>query len=206
MPLDLRQSTGARALILSIPAHTGDRALWRYSRPAARLNLASGLGRVVAGMVTELAHERATLTDTEFDAVCDRVVDLLTLLSTDDDGPVRAPGRLEEVEALARRHIREHAADPGLDTAQISRALGWSTRQIQLALQHSGTTPRELIRQERLRMARELLLDPVQRHLTIDELAHRTGFPSAGALSTAFRRYCGLSPRELRQSGAAPAS
>jgi AraC-like DNA-binding protein len=104
---------------------------------------------------------------------------------------------------MVRRFVRANAADPELTGAAVARRLGWSLRQVQLALQHAGTTPRELIREERLRLVRDRLRSPRHRHLTITELAHASGFSSASALSTAFRRRYGTSPRELRAAASA---
>jgi len=87
-------------------------------------------------------------------------------------------------------------------TPAMAQDLGWSLRQVQLALQRAGTTPRELIREERLRLVRDRLRNPLDRNVTITDLAHATGFSSASALSHAFRQRFGVSPRELRRHGA----
>ncbi|WUH97200.1 helix-turn-helix domain-containing protein [Spirillospora sp. NBC_00431] len=197
----------ARALVLTIPAHEVDGRLRHAGSPAAPLatgiDLSAGLGRVVADMVRAVGEERESLTARQFDAACDRITELLCILVADfgaaarDDPP--APGHLAEVEAVVRRHVREHATDPGLTGTAMAQDLGWSLRQIQLALQRAGTTPRELIREERLRLVRDRLRDPHDRHVTITDLAHATGFSSASALSHAFRQRFGVSPRELRQ-------
>ncbi|WP_269769188.1 helix-turn-helix domain-containing protein [Nocardiopsis gilva] len=80
----------------------------------------------------------------------------------------------------------------------MARSLGWSLRQVQVALQQAGTTPSELIREERLRLVRDRLRSPAYRHMSITELAYATGFSSASALSTAFKRRFGITPREAR--------
>ena len=152
------------------------------------------------GMVKDVHAERERLSPRQFDVVCDRIVELLRVLA-EDDRP-GAPGHLAEVESLVRRHVRAHAADPRLNGAAVARELGWSLRQVQLALQQAGTTPRELIREERLRLVRDRLHSPRHQHMTITELAHSSGFSSASALSTAFRRRYGISPRELRHATA----
>lgn len=72
---------------------------------------------------------------------------------------------------------------------------------MQLALQHAGTTPRELIREERLRLVRDRLRAPGYRHMTITELAYVSGFSSSSALSAAFRQRFGVCPREMRHAG-----
>ncbi|MBE1530911.1 helix-turn-helix transcriptional regulator [Actinomadura algeriensis] len=164
------------------------------------VDVSAGLGRVVADMVRAVAAEADALGAAEFDAVCDRIGELLRMAVAGRaaDRP-SAPGNLAEVETVVRRYVRAHATDPGLTGRVVAQQLGWSLRQIQLALQRAGTTPRALIREERLRLVRDRLRDPADRAVSITDLAHAAGFSSAGALSTAFRRRFGVSPRELRR-------
>ncbi|NKZ04729.1 helix-turn-helix domain-containing protein [Actinomadura latina] len=201
-PLRVVQRRPARALVMTIPAHEVDGRLdLPARRPVTGLDLTAGLGRVVADMVRAVGEERGTLSEPQFDAACDRITELLCLIVAGRGRPP-APGHLAEVEAVVRRYVREHAAEPGLTGAAMAQDLGWSLRQIQLALQRAGTTPRELIREERLRLVRDRLRNPLYRHVSITDLAHATGFSSASALSHAFRRRFGLSPRELRRRAA----
>ncbi|WWR52361.1 helix-turn-helix domain-containing protein [Streptomyces sp. SCSIO 30461] len=202
MPLDapfaLRHGSMLRGVILSIPACEIDGPLNRKSPLSTGVDLSTGLGRVLHGMVVGLYDERTHLDAAQFNAVTDRAVELLCMLVAGDDRP-DVPGHLAEVEAVVRRYARDHAADPGLTGASMARALGWSLRQIQLALQRAGTTPREVIREERLRGVRDRLQRAEYAHMTISELACAMGFSSASALSTAFRQRFGTSPRELRR-------
>ncbi|MFV2174681.1 helix-turn-helix domain-containing protein [Actinomadura sp. LOL_016] len=177
--------------------------------PAARstvvlVDVSAGLGRVVADLVRAVAAEAAALEPAEFEAACDRIAELLRMAVAGRTegraaGRPSAPGNLTEVETVVRRYVRAHATDPGLTGRVMAQELGWSLRQIQLALQRAGTTPRALIREERLRVVRDRLRDPADRAVSITDLAHAAGFSSAGALSTAFRRRFGVSPRELRR-------
>ncbi|WP_328600799.1 AraC family transcriptional regulator [Actinomadura physcomitrii] len=194
-----RRGAPARALVMTIPAREMDRRLRRPSPVATGLDLSSGLGRVVADMVRAVGEERRALSAAQFDAACDRITELLCVIVAGRQRPA-APGHLAEVEAVVRRYVREHATEPGLTGAAVAQDLGWSLRQVQLALQHAGTTPRELIREERLRLVRDRLRNPQDRDVTITDIAHATGFSSASALSTAFRRRFGVSPRELRHT------
>ncbi|WP_233359112.1 helix-turn-helix domain-containing protein [Thermomonospora amylolytica] len=200
-PFELLHGSDTRAFIMTIPADEVNGPLNRTSSLAAGLDMSKGLGRVAADMMRGLFEERDTLSAPQFDAVCARLVELLCMLVVGDDRP-DVPGHLAEVEAMVRRYVRRHAADPELNGASMARELGWSLRQVQLALHHAGTTPRELIREERLRLVRERLLHPGYRHMTITELAYASGFSSASALSTAFRRRFGMSPREFRREAA----
>ncbi|MGC4986889.1 MULTISPECIES: AraC family transcriptional regulator [unclassified Streptomyces] len=196
-PFQCVQDAATQAFVLTIPARELDGPLNRKSPLATGLDLSRGLGRVVRSMLDGLYAERDDLTDAQFNAVSDRVVELLCMLTTGDDRPDGA-GHLSDVETVVRRHVRENAADPGLTGTSMARALGWSLRQIQLALQHAGTTPRDLIREERLRLVRERLRCGDCERLTITDLAYASGFSSASALSTAFRQRFGVSPREMR--------
>ncbi|MGI8332502.1 AraC family transcriptional regulator [Actinomadura scrupuli] len=196
-PFELVQRSPTRALIMTIPAREVDGPLNRSSPLAAVLDMTSGLGRVVGDVITAVFEERETLGRSRFDGVCDRVVEMLCMLVTGDDRP-DAPGHLAEVEAMVRRYVREHAGDPDLNGAVMAHALGWSLRQVQVALQRVGTTPRELIREERLRLVRERLQNPAYQHMSITDLAYESGFSSVSALSNAFRQRFGVSPREMR--------
>ncbi|MFF1819650.1 AraC family transcriptional regulator [Kribbella sp. NPDC058245] len=183
--------------LLTIPAAEIDNRLRSAAlRSAPRIiDINRGLGRVLAGMLGELFAQRAHLSAAEFDAVCDRLVDLLCMLAVGDDRP-DFEGGLVEVQAMVRRYVREHATDPGLTGATMAGALGWSLRQVQLALQQAGTTPRELIREERLALVHERLRSPV--HIVIGDLAQSCGFSSNSVLSAAFRQRYGMSPRDFR--------
>ncbi|GHH64815.1 MULTISPECIES: AraC family transcriptional regulator [Streptomyces] len=196
-PFQLLHDASLRGIIFSIPAREIDGRLNRKSPLATGIDLTTGLGRVVGSMIESLSAERDSLTTTEFNAVSDRIVELLCMITVGDDRP-DSSGHLTEVEAVVRRHVREHAADPGLTGTSMARALGWSLRQIQLALQRVGTTPRELIREERLRLVRDRLQCGECEHMTITDLAYASGFSSASALSTAFKQRYGVSPREMR--------
>jgi AraC-like DNA-binding protein len=196
-PFQCLQNADTQAFILTIPAREVDSPLNRKSPLATGLDLSRGLGRIVRSMLDDLYEERDHLTDPQFNAVSDRIVELVCMLAVGDDRP-DAPGHLGEVEAMVRRHVREHACDPGLTGTSMARALGWSLRQIQLALQRAGTTPRDLIREERLRLVRDRLRCAECEHMTITDLAHASGFSSASTLSTAFRQRYGVSPREMR--------
>ncbi|MHC3469627.1 AraC-like ligand-binding domain-containing protein [Streptomyces sp. 7R007] len=197
-PFECLQEASTQAFILTIPARAIDGPLNRKSPLATALDLTRGLGRVVSCMLTGLYQERQALTDAQFDAATDRMTELLCMLVCEDDRP-DAPGHLTEVETMVRRYVRDHAGDPGLTGTSVARALGWSLRQIQVALQRAGTTPRDLIREERLRLFRDRLRCAECEHMTITELAHASGFSSPSALSTAFRRRFGVSPREMRR-------
>lgn len=105
-------------------------------------------------------------------------------------------GRVEhhEVGRAFRAYVAEHAADPEL-RGSAAAALGWSLRHVQVALEAADTTPSEVIRRERLSLARELLGDG---RLRISDIAFASGLSSVNTSTDAFRReFCGT-PRSSR--------
>ncbi|QKG24559.1 helix-turn-helix domain-containing protein [Actinomadura verrucosospora] len=193
-PCRLTQSGPHRAALLTIPAREVPGPYPAYYS----FDLSKGLGRLVGAMIGVLRDERDELTGVQFDAACDRITELLRLL-IEGAGQSSAAGRLADVEADIRRYVRRNIADPELSGASVAHGLGWSLRQVQLALQQAGTTPRELIREERLRLARDRLRDPRHRRVPITDIGHATGFPSASAFSAAYRRRFGETPRDTRR-------
>ncbi|MQY24828.1 helix-turn-helix domain-containing protein [Nocardia aurantia] len=197
-PFGLSMSRDTSGLILTIPRREVRNRLNRVAVPAQPLDFGTGLGRVVGGLAASLHDEHAGLTTTQFDAVADHLVDLVCLLIL--SAPPDTPTGLREVEASVRGYIATHAGDPGLTGATVARALGWSVRQVQLALQQAGTTPRELIREHRLRLAADRLRHPAYRHQSITDIALDLGFGSISAFSTAFRQRFDTTPSDLRSA------
>lgn len=195
-PFQLGQDASTIAYGLTIPRNEVERRLDSDHPVITGIDLTTGLGRVIREMISGLFTERHNLTGHQFDAVCDRAVELLCLLLS-GDAPNERP-HMAELETDIRRYIHEHADDPALDGHAVAHALGWSLRQVQLALQQSGTTPRRLIKEERLARAMEYLRNPGYRDMTVTELAHRFGFSSVSAFSSSFRERYGRAPSSVR--------
>ncbi|WP_227979108.1 helix-turn-helix domain-containing protein [Nocardia spumae] len=166
------------------------------------LDMSSGLGRVVQGMLATTLAGQSNLTTPQFDAVCDRITELLCLMLVDDIGP--QPDHLAETVEAIRKFVREHIGSGDVRLPAVARELGWSPRQLRSVLHQSGTTYRELRRTESLRAARDLLARPEPR--SIAEVAARCGFTSTG-FSTAFKAEYGETPRDFqrRRSGTSSA-
>ncbi|MEV2192022.1 AraC family transcriptional regulator [Streptomyces phaeochromogenes] len=162
------------------------------------LSGASGLGRVVRQLTTALHEERDQLSESTFDIACDRLLDLVCLAAEgcNDSAPT---GQRATVEAAIRSYIREHACDRDLDVVGVARALGWSARYVQQVLQAANTTSRDLIRRERLNVARSRLASASWSTYSIAEIAHSCGFGSHASFATAFRSEFGMTPREARR-------
>ncbi|WP_460856106.1 AraC family transcriptional regulator [Nocardiopsis coralliicola] len=197
-PFSIDQPASSRSLVLSLPREQVAARIGAQARMPSPLDLSSGLGAVIAAMASAVLDRYWEVTEGEFDAVVQRIAEI-TCLSLGGGPGSRFRGRLAGIEEAARQHVRVHAGDPDLRGETIAADLGWSLRQVQLALQAAGTTPRRLIKETRLQLARELLGDPAHRALPVAEVARRTGFTSPSAFSVAFRERFGLAPRDVRR-------
>ena len=157
----------------------------------------AGLGRLIRQTVVTLQEERELLSEATFDIACDQLLDLVCL-AADGAADAAPAARHKEVETQVRQYVRRHAADPGLSIAGIARALGWSARYLQSVLQAADTTSRDLIRSERLRLARTRLAGPAWDDRSIAQIAYACGFASHASFATAYRREFGVAPRETR--------
>ncbi|MFF0148964.1 AraC family transcriptional regulator [Amycolatopsis sulphurea] len=195
--LDLRHGDRFSSLAFVIPQERLDVRLARPVRTGLVLDAGSGLGCIVADLLHSLRKQRLALDGPGFDAVADRIVDVLALACnagnataavTSDDGLL----------PVVRRFVRAHAHDPGLTGATLAAQLGWSLRHIQAQLQRAGTTPSDLIREERLALSRLRLQDPLWRHQSITQVAYSSGFGDLSTFSNAYRRRFGERPSDTR--------
>lgn len=190
-PFDIAHTVRAKALVMNIP--NGGLSLDTAAGPAV-FDRNLGLGSVVGGMIRQLHAQRATLDGPAFVAAYNSVVELLPMCLLPRP---ELPDTLAAVEAAVRDYVRRNAADPDLTPAAVAAALGWSLRQVQLALRHGGTTPARLLRTTRLDLARSLLHDPANPR-TVADIAHRSGFRSLNTFGVAFKARFGATPQEYR--------
>ncbi|MFD3941818.1 AraC family transcriptional regulator [Streptomyces sp. NPDC058579] len=204
-PMAFAHDAGFRSISLIVPGREVLARSPALSREPRLFGGAGGLGRVVRTMVTALQEEREELSEATFDLACERLLDLVCLAAEGavDSAPA---GQRATVEADVRRYVRRHAGDDGLDVMGIARALGWSTRYIQQVLRDAGTTSRDLIRRERLLLARTRLSSPGWAGQSIAGIAHACGFGSHASFSTAFRQEFGMTPREARHGALLPSA
>ncbi|XUO89083.1 AraC family transcriptional regulator [Halomonas sp. KM072] len=97
------------------------------------------------------------------------------------------------------RFIRRHLADE-LRVADLAKLACLSEAHFSERFRaQTGLSPWQYVRRQRLHAARQLIL---QSRLPLTDIAIQTGFANQSALSHAFRRSYGASPRQLRQGTA----
>ena len=85
-----------------------------------------------------------------------------------------------------------------LNLVDLAHAVGTNERRLTDEFRrHTGMAVFEYLRQERYRAACEMLLHS---ELNVGSIATAVGFQSVAAFSFAFRKYCGLTPSQYRQS------
>ncbi|TCP52993.1 AraC family transcriptional regulator [Tamaricihabitans halophyticus] len=197
-PFDVTHTPYASLRAITIERRTFQQGLPQVCGPVAPINLQTGLGGIVHDLLNSAVRTGSQLSAHEFDAVLDRLVQLVCVLVGTE--MLDAGDHFSEIEGAIRRYVRDNAHEPDLNSELIATALGWSVRQIQLALQRSGTTCRDLIKNERLSLAHDRLSSPGYHRMPITELAYHCGFSSPARFSTAFKERFGLTPRELRDA------
>ncbi|WP_052406766.1 helix-turn-helix transcriptional regulator [Allokutzneria albata] len=185
----------SQAYALRVPKSEIDLRVKPPGRVRLLLDVRTGLGRITQDMIRSLHAERGRVSEQEFNAVCDRICELLCMLATGDT-PAQ-PSHLAETAEAVRRYVRENVGYGDVRLPAVAQALGWSPRQVRSILQQAGTTFRELRQEEAFRAARDMLADPAAKEIAISEIALRTGLTPTW-FSTAFKARYGEAPRDFR--------
>lgn len=104
-----------------------------------------------------------------------------------------APGRADTPAAALRRRLD---ADDGFrrPLPELSQACGYGADHLRARFRREyGISPREYRNQRRMAAAMDLI---AKSHLSVKEIAARTGFTYLSHFSAFFRRHAGISPRE----------
>ncbi|MGE0503723.1 MAG: AraC family transcriptional regulator [Rhizobiaceae bacterium] len=133
--------------------------------------------------------------------VCD-LVSLLLGAAGDAAGLAHHRGvRQARLQAL-KADIAAGLRDAGLSIDRLARRHAISPRYVQALLKSDGTTFRDLLLAERLANARRLLLDPSCNGMSVSRIAYASGFGDLSHFNQTFRRRFGITPTDMRRSGA----
>ena len=78
----------------------------------------------------------------------------------------------------------------------VADRLKIGVRTLRRSLSSAGTSYQQLLQSIRLELAEDYL----QSNMSLDTVAHRLGYSEASTFSHAFKRWCGVSPREYRKT------
>ncbi|MEU3461211.1 helix-turn-helix domain-containing protein [Streptomyces sp. NPDC006733] len=187
--------------LLRVP-HERFTALCGLSRPWTH-----GVGRMFGQFLVELSEQYPHCTPHQAAGLGATAVDLLmAVLTQEDDAPGGREPSQQATFVKMSAFVTEHLADPHLGPEMLAAAHHISLRYLHRVFQHNGTTPRTFIREQRMGRCRRDLADPALRHLTINAIAGRWGYPHPAAFARSFRSATGMSATEYRTLHAAPAA
>lgn len=107
-----------------------------------------------------------------------------------------AGARLQDIFAS----IALEVSNPDVTAADIARRCGISERYLCKLLSTTGRTFREILKEERMGLARELLHSPAKRNHTLGQIAKLAGFRSGAQFSRVFKDYFGSTARAVRKA------
>jgi acetamidase/formamidase/AraC-like DNA-binding protein len=195
-----------RAIVLSVTsAALHGRISSKLKRAAPEVITATGLGEVFCRLLDTSARVLETLTDTEWAAVAQSLVDLLLTLAHKQPPPSSDSGNSAAQAAILHRicqTIERRLDDAELTPARVAQSEGISERYLQKLFEGVGDNFSHYIRERRLQRAWADLSNPVEAHHAISEIAYRYGFVDSAHFSRSFRQRFGTSPREFRQQKA----
>ncbi|MFJ1455329.1 helix-turn-helix domain-containing protein [Nocardia sp. N2S4-5] len=194
-PMSLAHNDNAHGWILTVPA--AELPARCRDRPPLALDPKHALLSTVAAMTGQLAAHRETMSTWEFLQISSRLVELLGISLDDQRAPYET--RLGAIARDARGYVEKCSDDPGVTAASIAEHLGCSRRMLEVALQSVQTSPARLLRETRLRRARQRLQDPFRAD-SISAIAFESGFGSMSAFNEAFVREYDLPPGQFRQT------
>jgi AraC-like DNA-binding protein len=160
------------------------------------------------GHLRTLYAQMPSMTLTQAQSIATPTIELLAAaLNGAVTEAVKGSIDLAQVERI-RRYIDAHLLDPELDTSAIAAAFAISPRKLYYLFEpHGGVIA--YLHQQRLRRARDAIIDPANSRRGIQDIAQAHGFAHRQTFSAAFMRTFGMSPRAardyVRQQGRAPA-
>ncbi|WP_336085052.1 AraC family transcriptional regulator [Nocardia sp. SSK8] len=138
-------------------------------------------------------------------AVLDRLLDLLLIAAlrawfARSDAPAWYHAYSDPLIGKALRLLQHNPAHPWTVVA-LAEAVGMSRAALARRFTELvGEPPMTFLTEWRLSLAADLLAES---DATVESIAHQVGYGTAFALSTAFKRHFGVSPRDHRQGAAA---
>lgn len=110
-------------------------------------------------------------------------------------GPTNgSPAWIRQVQDRIQSQLSEH-----LEVADLAQRAGLSRSHFSREFtNHVGMSPQEYLKQERMKLAIQLLYNP---KLSIKEIAYESGYADENYFCRVFRKVTGMSPGEYRKSG-----
>jgi acetamidase/formamidase/AraC-like DNA-binding protein len=195
-----------RAIVLSVTSDAlHGRITGKSGFDEPRVVAPGGLAGVFSRMLEASAQTLETLSDPEWSAIAQSLVELLLTLVHRLSAPTPDANNTATQAAILHRicqTIERRLDEPELSPARVAPAEGISERYLQKLFETVGDNFTHYVRERRLQRAWADLSNPAEIHQSISEIAYRYGFGDSAHFSRAFRHRFGLPPREFRQQEA----
>lgn len=188
-------------IAVRIPRNLVDRN-WRAlgKRGCFQLTPKDPLGRIASAALDASAMSIARMSDDDLEIAVHNVVDLFAA-GAGKGHTLETPhhGRGTDITfARARSIIQARLKDCDLTPDTIAAELRISRRALNKLFEKEGLGPMEFVILERLEQAARDLSSPLQRSLSVSEIAFRWGFKNTSHFAKRFRQHFGMMPSELR--------
>jgi AraC-like DNA-binding protein len=111
--------------------------------------------------------------------------------------PASQPAGPQSFDQAIKEVVRTHVKTGQYRLSDVAQALGMSARSLQRRLTEHGSSFSKLLEQARVEQAQRMLIDD---DAPLQDISEELGYQHRTHFSRAFRRVCGLTPREFRQN------
>ncbi|WP_072751677.1 helix-turn-helix domain-containing protein [Rhodococcus maanshanensis] len=165
----------------------------------------SPVGSALAGMLEPLTrHHPNTLAEQSLieHAIVDLALAVIQPSADEEPAPEEmAVGNRARVYDFIERNF----TDPTLSVDRVAAGINVSPRYLHKLMEGDGISVYGMIRRRRVRHGIDLLSDPAAAHLSVGQIARRSGFTGLSQFGRAVRDLAGESPRQIRQRAVASA-
>ncbi len=189
-------------LVLSIPREALKSRLADVQRLTACAVQAQrgGGGRLASMFIRQLAAQIESLDRASIPRLHASILDLIATALAEQRQPVEsAASRSRNVlTQQVLQFIADNLSDPQLTCQSIAQRHRISERYLRVLFRELGTCATDWIWRRRLERARQDLIDPHQRHVSVKTIGFNWGFKDAGHFSRAFKQQFDCTPTQLR--------
>lgn len=165
------------------------------------ISSATASARMLSALLRESANSHRGLSDDSRLRVADAISALILAVVTDRSSASVDTKTLTLFNRMAR-WLEEHLAssEDRLDSDTLGQVFHISSRRVRAIFAAHATSVSTFVKQRRLEIIRQDILNPQYSEQTIREIGHRHGFTDAASLSRAFSTQFGMSPKAYRKT------
>lgn len=200
-PYELLFADPFSQLVLCLPRQSVKNRLVDAERlTACTVQGRTGSGRLASLFVRQLAAQLDSIDAASLPRMQASVVDLVATALAEQRrqaDPVLSYARNVLIQRVLQ-FMEDNLGDPDLTCATIAQRHRISERYLRLRFEEIGTCASDWLRRRRLECARQDLVDPGKRHLSVTTIGFTWGFKEAAHFSRAFKTQFGCTPSDAR--------